>query len=327
VRTSGHLVTAGVLAMATLCADAEVERSVRIESKPSGARVTLLVGDRREPLGRTPLVHQAEFHSEQSVLRLELHRPDCEAQTVDLSASQALLQVSLPPRSLVAQPEGPTDGATLALHKRLASVLQRSLASGVELLINADADFTGAAKLRRHEGATLFEVGLQSTSPGLAADPVQSGWQSLVQPLLTHMLPLLRHQQGLDAVRVVLSLPFARHDFAVGATTVVGSESRCVGGTRQVYDNCASKDGRTGSFGRCLPGYRTVYDPCLTRQSVSTGQVVASPQASTTAGRASVEYSVVLAALPASLHLTLAQVEVRHVDARGKVIYQRSPKG
>src|SRR3569833_1077056 len=75
---------------------AEVVKSIRLNSSPSGANVyQLSAGHQTQICDATPCDWQAEFHSQQSVLRLRFELPGHEIVTEEVTASSQSVTVSL----------------------------------------------------------------------------------------------------------------------------------------------------------------------------------------------------------------------------------------
>lgn len=302
---------------------AQIEREVRFESEPGGARVYLLSGDRRELLGRTPLVHRVEFHSEQSILRVEFRHAGTIAKLAEIGVGQPEVVTRLTPRPLSARIDTLDDATQRSVAPWLGQI-QSALEAASPLLTETGLDFDRQpAQIVRTPDGLLLEVAIIAGAQQRLEDPPSHWWTTVAQPMFGIVAAKLRDLQGLTAIGLSVRLPSTRGSFAVEATVADDRETVCVGGVRQTYDSCATQDTRTGSYGRCQPGYRNVFDPCLTRTVVTTRRATLSPQSGSRTTHEELVYRLALDSLPPSGAPPYERVAVRHSDAGGKVIYER----
>ena len=84
---------------------ATIEKELNIESEPSGAEVSLKRGARELPLGKTPLVHKIEFHSEISVIRMIFKKKGYKDLSIKVKASQDNVVSMLEPLAISPEPD------------------------------------------------------------------------------------------------------------------------------------------------------------------------------------------------------------------------------
>lgn len=305
-------------------ARAQVEREIRFESDPTDARVYLLSGDRRELLGRTPLLHRAEFHSEQSVLRVEFRHAGRITTQLEMAASNPSVVARMERRPLSVQLDPMDDAARRSLERSLPA-LNGWLVQTLALLNDSDADFDGVpARLGQTPSGLQLEVTLTANAVPRQQATAEHWWHKLAQPMIDGIAPLAREVPGLVWVSLNVRTPATVGTFSVEASVVDDQESVCVSGIRRVFDPCATQDTRTGSYGRCQPGYRSVVDPCLTRTVVTRRRATLSPQSGSRGAREEFAYRVSLKDLPRGSAPAYENVSVRHVDGAGKLVFERA---
>lgn len=316
---------------------AQVARTLRLDSRPSGATVYLLRGDQRLPLGVTPMAHRAEFRSEHSILRFGFEHPGGGTATLEAmpSDSRLLARLATPARPARGSRAGPIR-ANDPIASELAARVQSALAgaSGVRL---------GAApRLARSDGASYAVVPLLLADDWPGARAGAGAARRLWQQAGTGIAGELRRPLagGPTLAGVVLD---ARLDaggtgagFAVGQRMTPTVDMVCSGGTRQVYDACArqvptyetSCNGATGFCSqrqtgtRCQGGSVARFDPCANRVARTRFVATADPTATVAGRRARI---VILAGLAPGEDVRAA----RHTDAAGRLVHTqgRLPAG
>ena len=305
------------MALAATASQAQVERTVRIETEPAAARVSLLTGERRELLGLSPLDFRAEFHSEHSVLRLLVERAGRVAERVELTPQQSVLRVKLRSRGLVGH------GVPHA------EALQGILSTALDAASPAACDMDELAQVTGVDRQWKLAVRLRcepATEPEAAPD---WAWQSAAQPFLRLAGPGLGALPGLTGLQVKVLRRGVRHSFSVATAAQEDAEWRCVPGQRQVFDSCARTSTNTGSFGKCLPGYRTVLDPCLDRQLVTVRSTTTAIRSGAQADDEAVTFEWGASALvgrPVRAEWRLEEAHMLHTGPGGRVLEERQAR-
>jgi hypothetical protein len=337
-RRAGLLLFAALAVPAPPAALAEIVKPVSIESTPPGAEVFLLEGTRKTPLGTTPVKPDLEFNSEVSVLRLTLTKSGFQTETVEVSARQSALKVSLKPQRIAALPTevpaGPLREVQARVHKRIDEVLGRALASAAA----RDWELAGTVRVVGLEGGTwlLAPVSARKLPPLESSAAAGEVWDRIRASLVQPLGEVARGEREIKGVVVSVGASEVRRDFAVGSQVESRLEMQCVPGTeiQQQYDACARRvpvyDGtRNTGLTRCEGGtvMRQVFNPCMTKTPVTKSVVAVKPQATSRTDQAQLFFAVPAAALvdlKGRRELT-AQIGVLRTDSQGKVLESRGP--
>ncbi len=315
------------LFVATVCgtqsAAAEIQKTLQLESEPSGARVYLLRGAQRVPLGVTPLDYAAEFHSEISVLRILFERPAFTPRTLEVSAKDDRVVARLESRSLVADPAAHRDEQTRRLQEKLNPMLKETLPTLLALRPELGADIADVVWVRRLSGALYLQVplsvktlGEKNREAGTSPEPrlARQIWDSLGKEVAAGIRSRLPAGSGLSGIVIESQLDAVAMQFAVGSHMQTSVEMQCVGGYRQEFrqDSCASYN-----RGNCVAGVKqfAVYEPCQTRIPVTKTEVKVNPTANTTRTRFRA-YMVNMIDAPAD------SVSLAQTDPSGKIVFR-----
>ena len=233
---SASVVVFWLLACLGADACAEVVRHIRVDSDPSGASVYLLRGTQRIPLGKTPLDYRAEFHSEQSILRLLLEYPGHEPKRIELQARQSRIVARLVTRSFVLGPEAYTDANLRSLQQQISPSVNRVLVS-VSKSGNGWTFEPGKAMLRRASGKAWLVIPLQVVPPqaGLlpANHPSQAAkylWGAGASSIANQIAQASSSWKEVGGVILDVRYAQSRQVIDVGRRVEERTERRCVSG-------------------------------------------------------------------------------------------------
>jgi hypothetical protein len=340
LRASGMAVAGCISLLGSVGAFGEVVKRVEIESTPSGAEVFLLEGTKKTSLGITPTRPQLEFHSEMSVLRLTLAKSGFQAQTVEVSAQQSKLMVSLRPQRLASLPEEIRNEKLREVQARIFRRVEESVGRSVSSMPALEWEMAGLIRVVDLDASIylLAPITLSGASPQESLPGASEVWQKVARPLVEPLAEIARTEPAIKGVVVSAGLDQLRRDFAVGSQVVSSLEMQCVPGTQivQQYDICArrvpvleqQRDGswRNTGLTRCEGGTvtRSVHNPCLTKTPVTKAVVAVTPQAMTRSAQAQVQFVVPIGLL-GSRHDLFSQLGVLRTDAQGKVVEKRGP--
>lgn len=292
----GAALVAGACLAAGLAAPvrAEVMKLIRLTSSPSGATVYQSSAGHQTPIcDATPCDWQAEFHSEQSVLRLRFELPGYAGVTQEVTPDKRSVMASL--RMTKA-----AEAAAANQSPRLRSLetrLKPAIGEGVRA---ADAD---AGKTAKPSGPpVLREVGgrvylwLPLTVRNLKSQAA-SGNGGMVRAMWddagTRFDEALRNRltrEGIAGIIVDAVPGNTDGGFTVSSQMESTTEMTCIPGTVMRYNSCASQapdytyrcyNGNCTSFqtgSHCVGGQVPQYDPCATRAPITKYQVKVDPQ-------------------------------------------------
>lgn len=280
-------------ALAAGAADAQLAKSIRLESAPVGAQVFLLQGSGRKQIcAATPCDWQADFHSDRSVLRLGFELAGHVGATLEVSPGPSHVKASLKAeKSAVRAP------AQSARVQQLQSRLMPAIAEVVRVgEANSKVSRSSrAASLREIGGRTYVYLPLKvwNLEPFIVdgdGSLVRAMWMSSgggYDALLEDRLA----GEGVDGsiVEATIGDP-VDSDFSVAGQAEAEAEMTCIPGTVMVYQSCATQaptyetscsNGTCStrqSGTHCAPGNVAQYNSCATRAPVTKYTVKANPR-------------------------------------------------
>jgi hypothetical protein len=246
-----------VAACCSLAARAEIEKNVRLESEPAGAKVYLLRSSQRIPLGTTPIDYRAEFHSEHSILRFAFELPAHAPQTLEVNASQGSVVAKLAARTLVADPLSLQDMGLRGIQQRINPSLASTLTAMLAQRSGEGIDLSGLARVRRLDDSPYLVLPLLLSSPATSLE----SRRDLLTAILSEVEAKMPNGSGLAGIVADAQIgapPRPGGGAAVQQTVVM----ECVGGYEYEYLPCMQRAIPTGY---CVPGTLTKYNPCLNR--------------------------------------------------------------
>ena len=271
---------------------ATVEKELKIESEPIGAKVYLKRGARELPLGKTPLVHRVEFHSEISVIRMIFKKKGYKALTIKVKASQDNVVAKLKPLAITTEPDAHKDSYLRDLQKQLNPIINRAVPKLLEEEVQQNFNLAGPIKVAGRRGnAFLILPIVIGDLKGEVKGTGKARQEILLKTLWNQLggsiaIPLAREIRGHEALKgIVLDVRFneLRYIHQVVPTVKTRVEMECVPGNRtqmvlQMRQVPYYRDEYwNGVTRRVFAGYRTesklvpqqVYDPCLYRRPVT----------------------------------------------------------
>lgn len=290
------------LALLLPCAPAQaLEKTVRIESTPSGAEVFLLQGTRETLVGRTPFEYRAEFHSEMSILRLAFKKQGFDTRRVELAAKQSELLARLEVRALVAK-AGAGDGAFATIQAKVRPALEPILARFLAAKDGPKFDLTRPAMVAGPAGAPRIEIRLdmqelagaqKKLSTQEAEASAREVWRAVATGLAQPAARLVvAGDPRLSGLLLEVRYANVRRRFTVGTRTDTRMESQCQPGqvSVQVWNPCQRLEMQVGQSSgaatRCVGGMETRYQhsPCAYRIMVPVNETVLDPKLQLEAG-------------------------------------------
>jgi len=271
---------------------ATVEKELKVESEPTGAKVSLKRGARELPLGKTPLVHKLEFHSEISVIRMIFKKKGYKALTIKVKASQDTVVAKLEPLAITTEPDVHKVAYLRDLQKQLNPIINRAVPKLLEEEVQQSFNLAGPIKVAGTQGNAFLilpiviedlEGEFKGTGKARQEVLLKTLWNQLGGSIA---IPLAREIRGHGALKgIVLDVRFdeLRYIYQVKPTVKTKVEMECVPGNRtqmvlqmrQVpyYRN----ETWNGVTKQVFAGYRTesqlvpqqVYDPCLYKRPVT----------------------------------------------------------
>jgi hypothetical protein len=280
---------------------ATIEKELNIESEPIGAEVCLKRGARELPLGKTPLVHKLEFHSEISVIRMIFKKKGYKALTIKVKANQDKVVAKLEPLTITTEPDFHKDAYLRYIQKQLNPIINRAVTKLLEKDVQQNFNLAGPIKAAGAQGNVFLILPIvigdlkgEFKGTGKARQEIllKTLWNQLGGSIA---IPLAGEIRGHGALKgIVLDVRFdeLRYIHQVQPTVKTKVEMECVPGNRtqmvlqmrQVpyYRN----ETWNGVTRQVFAGYRTesqlvpqeVYDPCLYRRPVTKSFVQFDPK-------------------------------------------------
>jgi hypothetical protein len=281
-----------------------VEKELKIESVPTSAEVYLRIGRKKIALGKTPLVHKIEFHSEISIVRMLFEKDGHESLTVEVSASQDIVAATLKPLQITAEPSIHKDQKLCKLQERLNPIINKTVLKLLEQRAQQNFDLAGPIRVSEAQGNTFLVLPVFA---GNLKDQVKGTGKSRYEMLLkilwnrlggSIILPLSREIQNHDGINGILlevKVDEKQYVFDVKPSLKTEMNMECVPGYkteqvlrfRQIPQYETYSDNRGMVYQR-LAGYRTesymepqqVYDPCAYKAPVAKTVVKYDPKGS-----------------------------------------------
>lgn len=292
----GAALVASVCLAAGLAAPvrADVVKSIRLTSSPSGAKVYQLSAGHQTPIcDATPCDWQSEFHSEQSVLRLRFELPGHAAVTQEVTPDRQGVTASLKMTNAAAAASAAQSPRLRALETRLNPAINESVRAA-EANAGKAAKTSGPPVLREIGGRvylwlTLAVMNLESQADSGNGGMVRAMWAAAG----AGFDGTLRNRLAKDSIAgiIVDAAPgSASGGFTVSSQMESNTEMTCIPGTVMRYDSCASHapdytyrcyNGNCTSFqsgSHCVGGRVPQYDACATRAPITKYQVKVNPQ-------------------------------------------------
>jgi hypothetical protein len=322
---------------------ATIEKELNIESEPTGAEVSLKRGARELPLGKTPLVHKLEFHSEISVIRMIFKKKGYKALTIKVKASQDNVVAKLEPLAITTEPNVHKDAYLRDLQKQVNPIINRAVPKLLEKEVQQNFNLAGPIKAAgARENVFLILPIVIGDLKGEFKGTGKARQEILLKTLWNQLggsfaIPLAEEIRGHGALKgIVLDVRFdeLRYIHQVQPKVKTKVEMECVPGNRtqmvlqmrQVpyYRN----ETWNGVTRQVFAGYRTesqlvpqqVYDPCLYRRPVTKSFVQFDPKGRITKDQARALYLLPFKALerertPKELYQRLS---ILLTDSKGK---------
>jgi len=273
---------------------AEVVKSIRLTSAPSGAEVyQLSAGHQTQICAATPCDWQAVFHSEQSVLRLRFELPGHEGMTQEVTSNNQGVAVSLKMTDTAAAAYAAKSPHLRALEVRLNPAISEAIRA-VSANASKIAKPSDRPDLRDIGGRVYLWLPLLVRDLKSQAD---SGEGSMVHTMWTGagagFEEALRNRlakEGIAGIIVEATPAEAGSGFEVSSQVEFAAEMTCIPGTVMRYDSCASRapdysyrcyNGNCTSFesgSHCVGGQVPQYSACATRAPVTKYRVKVNPQ-------------------------------------------------
>jgi len=273
---------------------AEVVESIRLTSSPSGSKVyQLSAGHQTQVCDATPCDWQAEFHSEQSVLRLRFELPGHEGVTEEVTSKNRSVAVSLKMTNAAAAAYAAKSPHLRALETRLTPAIREAVraASATASKIAQSSDPPDLREIGGHVYVwlPLLVRNLKSEADAGDANMVDSMWSRAGAGFEEALRNRLASE---DIAGLIVEATPAEpgRDFAVSSQMESTTEITCIPGTIMRYDNCASRapdytyrcyNGNCTSFesgSHCVGGQVAQYSACATRGPITRYQVKVDPQ-------------------------------------------------
>jgi hypothetical protein len=259
---------AAVCVLSLLASAVAGAATVRIDSDPQGAAVTLLKGFKRVRLGETPLDAELEFRSESSILRLEFSKPGFETETLQVTGGDASVSATL--QAIDALEIGTAPGSATAV---LESRLQQVWPAVLEAIHPWQP--VRPAGLVDLGGYKFLELPAGSADLHLGTDAADDASRVAARRLVAVLNLAIGDRFDIDGVIIRIE-EVSRGGVRTEVGTRLVVETVCQGGmvTRSVWDSCASVSTTTSqtAYGssvqtKCVGGTvnRNVYDACARR--------------------------------------------------------------
>jgi hypothetical protein len=257
-----------------------------MESDPPGAQVYLKQAGRETLLGTTPFDYQAEFHSEQSILRFVFKKPGHKPVTLEVQVNQNPVYAKFEQAQFTASPAVHQDPRLKDLQQRINPLLDKEIPRllGADPSFEAEllepvraADFGGETGLLIRLRAGKIQAPADQTGMSRRETTLRALWTRLGTALALPIAAQLREQQGIQHITLEVAFDEQRVQFGVDARIETTVEMQCVGGNEYWKESDFVCDYK-GCGTRIVNKSR--YNPCLHKIPVAKSEVKLDPKAS-----------------------------------------------
>lgn len=274
MRVIGVAITTLIIAIIlTNTAYADINKSVKINTKPQGATTILLVGKRRISIGTTPFLYKAKFHSNKSTLRINFDLNGYKSEIYKLRWTKKSVTIKLNKISFITKPKNIKNKKLRKLQKIIYSEIKPILNNFSQQQTSTGVRLTEGVKFLRIKNQVVLKVPLTTqTSRGLA----NQIWKDLVNTLIRPLSLKINDLIGDSAIQFDVILMSGKISITPKSKIIQHIDMICVGANilQNVYDSCANRmidcvGGNCNSV--CQPGYimRETWNPCASREPVT----------------------------------------------------------
>lgn len=245
-------------------ARAVVTKVITITSSPERAEVKQLKGSRKIVIGKTPLEHEASFHSEKSLLRFEVSKQGFEPQVIKVNALETTQYVKLEKLTEVARSEDMKDATASVLQEKAEEIIKAAIAdyrgkAGTSALV-----FYAKIKFSRQSGDYSLLIPIDLGDVVISETLAKKTWQTLYEPFIYPLSSALNKRLGPTKIRISATSSKDNIDFAPKTSEIETVSMECQGGMTTKY--VTTWDNRTTTM--------RVWDPCAYRLPVTFTQEV-----------------------------------------------------
>lgn len=259
--------------------EASVTKEVKIESVPSGAEVYLKRGRKEDHLGQTPLIHQINFHSNFSVIRMLFKKTAYHPLTLEVSAQQAKVEAKLEPISLTAAPDTHSVPRLKQLQSRINPILNRLLPELLEKCTIENIQIDSLYVVETKKAIVLILPVTTSLPKGqsgqLKEKHFRKVWNEIGSTFILPVAKALHTQEELFAILLEVHLADPKAIARLAPVPELKVEMECVEGYK-TQEVLKTRRIPIYNWNNILEGYRTetykelqqVWNPCLYKRPV-----------------------------------------------------------
>jgi len=283
------------LVLAPSFVEAALNKQIVIKSTPTNADVFIKNGTRTTPIGKTPLIYKAKFHSEQSIKRVLFRKNGYDDKIVKVRTSDKNIFVKLAPYKFSADPEIHKDQELKKLQKFINPIVDKISHKLINQKGRFDYRLSVPVKVVRLNGKPyvsitiileVLEKVIQKRDKVRQQELLQEIWKQFGGDLVKPLALNLKDSRGISGIKLDVLFVETTFRFNVSSRVEIYIEMECVSGVvnTPVFDSCAS----LSVSGRCISGtkYQPVYQSCIRRVPISRTKVVADPRSSIAQGKA-----------------------------------------
>lgn len=275
---------------------AAVQKTLTLDSEPRGAQVFLRQAGRETLLGTTPFDYQAEFHSEQSILRFVFKKPGHKPVTLEVQSNRNPVLAKFEQVKITASPDSHQAPRLRGLQEKLNPTLDKEIPTLLGADPELETELTEPIRVADFDGEPglmiRLTVGRVKGIAGDAGSSRQEGalkalWARLGKTLVLPLAAHLREQHELRQIALRVGFSEQRILFGVDAKLETTVEMQCVGGNEYWTEPDFVCDYK-GCNTRLVNKSR--YNPCLQKVPVTKTEMKFNPQSQSIRDQANAYY-------------------------------------
>ncbi len=309
----------------TNAAYADINKLIKINTKPQGATTILLLGKRRISIGTTPFLYKAKFHSNKSILRINFDLNGYKSKIYKLSWPKKSVTIKLNKISFITEPKNIKNKKLRRLQKIIYSKILPILNNFSRQQTSTGVRLAKGVKFVRVKNQVVLKVPLIiQTNRGLA----NQIWKDLINTLIRPLSLKINNLIGDSAIQFDVVLMGKKINITPKSEIIQHVDMICVGANilQNVYDSCASRiidcvGGNCNSV--CQPGYimKQTWNPCASREPVTRLEYTIDASIDLTSGKSLIRYKLMSSKVNniADNNKLFKAIDITSITAKGNI--------
>ncbi len=233
----------------------EIQRQIHVTTSPEGAAVFIKLGMRNIPLGSTPLSAPVEFHSEQSIVRIQIRKPLYKPVMVEVQPGSLHVRVNLERNNAVMSNKKYPDPVLQRIHEKYAAGLVAILYKQFTKAELSDYDLAEPLFFEKLQDnvALIVPLHLATERRNLIPSKLNKEFAKGVWDRVSASLAKpLANRLSSDVTSVLLKVVLVQHGIGGGTQQTSHTVMTCRGGYNYVYQYQGGNMAYVPSYNPCL---------------------------------------------------------------------------